>query len=45
GGFVIGSPRFERRIAAMVGRRTWRGSPGRPRKEERNDGEQGELPL
>lgn len=32
GGFVIGSPRFERQVVAMVGRRTWKGSPGRPRK-------------
>jgi putative transposase len=33
GGFVVGRPRFERQIAAMVGRRTWKGSPGRPPKE------------
>jgi putative transposase len=33
GGFVLGSLRFERQVAAMVGRRTWKGSPGRPRKE------------
>jgi putative transposase len=33
GGFVFGSPRFEQQVAAMVGRRTWRGSPGRPRKQ------------
>jgi hypothetical protein len=44
GGFVVGSGHFERQIAAMVGRRTWRGSPGRPRKAER-DGEQRALPL
>ncbi|WP_295544370.1 transposase [uncultured Thiohalocapsa sp.] len=44
GGFVVGSGHFERQIATMVGRRTWRGSPGRPRKAER-DGEQGALPL
>ncbi|WPL16111.1 Transposase [Thiorhodovibrio winogradskyi] len=44
GGFVVGSQQFERQIAAMVGRRTWRGSPGRPRKE--NDiSQQGELPV
>jgi putative transposase len=44
GGFVIGSPRFERQVAAMVGRRTWKGSPGRPRKET-DVGEQGTLGL
>ena len=42
GGFVIGSPRFERQVADMVGRRTWKGSPGRPRKET-DVGEQGTL--
>ena len=44
GGFVLGSPRFERHIAAMVGRWTWKGSPGRPPKDE-GDGEQGELAV
>ncbi|MCK7582340.1 MAG: transposase [Chromatiales bacterium] len=44
GGFVIGSGRFERQIAVMVGRRTWKGSPGRPRKPILAD-EQGELAL
>lgn len=34
GGFVLGNTRFERRIAAMLGRRTWRGSRGRPKKRE-----------
>ncbi|MEY6433587.1 transposase [Thioalkalicoccus limnaeus] len=33
GGFVIGRPQFERQIAALVGRRTWKASPGRPPKE------------
>jgi putative transposase len=33
GGFVVGRPQFERQIAAMVGRRTWKGSPGRPPKK------------
>jgi len=33
GGFVFGSSRFEQQVAAMVGRRTWKASPGRPRKE------------
>ena len=44
GGFVLGSPKFERQIAAMVGRRTWKGSPGRPHKET-DVGDQGELAL
>ena len=30
GGFVLGSDRFQRQVAAMVGRRTWKGSLGRP---------------
>lgn len=33
GGFVFGSGRFRREIAAMVDRRTWRGDPGRPPSE------------
>ncbi|MEA3276339.1 MAG: transposase [Pseudomonadota bacterium] len=36
GGFVLGYDRFEREIAAMLGRRTWKGSPGRP-KSNRSD--------
>jgi hypothetical protein len=44
GGFVLGSPTFERQIAAMLGRRTWRGAPGRPRKDT-EPGEQRELVL
>jgi putative transposase len=44
GGFVVGSPEFERQIDAMLGRRTWKGSPGRPRKETKSD-EQGELSV
>jgi putative transposase len=32
GGFVLGSPRMEQQIAAMLGRRVSRGAPGRPRK-------------
>jgi len=31
GGFVLGNARFRRQIAAMLGRRTWRGLPGRPK--------------
>jgi putative transposase len=33
GGYVLGSERFQREIAAAIGRRTWRGLPGRPAKE------------
>jgi len=44
GGFVLGSSTFERQIASMVGRRTWKGVPGRPRKHG-PDTRQGELPL
>ena len=32
GGFVLGSTKFERQIAAMLGRRTWKGAPGPPPK-------------
>jgi len=39
GGFVLGSPKFERQVATMVGRRTWKGSPGRPRKETGSGGQ------
>jgi putative transposase len=44
GGFVLGTERFQKEIAAMFGRRTWRGRPGRPVK---SDGEtrQHELGL
>jgi putative transposase len=42
GGFVLGSNRFAREVAAMVGRRTWKGSPGRPRKQSVSK-EQNEL--
>jgi putative transposase len=34
GGFVLGTERFQREIAAALGRRTWRGSPGRPLKSD-----------
>ena len=37
GGFVLGNAWFERQIAAMIGRRTWRGSPGRPKKQESDE--------
>jgi hypothetical protein len=32
GGFALGSDRFQRQIASMVGRRTWPGKSGRPKK-------------
>ena len=44
GDFVLGSPKFERQVATMVGRRTWKGSPGRPRKETGSGGQR-ELAL
>ncbi|MEN8132543.1 MAG: transposase, partial [Pseudomonadota bacterium] len=40
GGFVLGTERFQKKIAAMVGRRTWRGSPGRPVKSDSGTGQQ-----
>jgi putative transposase len=30
GGFVLGGERFQREVAAVLGRRTWRGQAGRP---------------
>jgi len=44
GGFALGGERFQREIAAMLGRRTWRGRPGRPRRLE-GEGGQIELPV
>lgn len=44
GGFVLGSAKFERQLAAMLGRRTWKGLPGRPRNDGHPEG-QGELGL
>jgi len=37
GGFVLGNARFEREIAAMLGQRTWKGSPGRPKRQNPDD--------
>lgn len=37
-GFVLGSERFQQEIAALVGRRTWRGHPGRPIKSDEDKG-------
>jgi len=31
GGFALGGERFQREVAVMIGRRTWRGRPGRPK--------------
>ena len=42
GGFVFGNAHFAQQIAAMIGQRTWKGSPGRPQKRE-NDERQGQL--
>jgi hypothetical protein len=44
GGFTLGSERFQRQIATMVGRRTWPGKSGRPRKEAPDDA-QLKLPI
>ncbi len=40
GGFVLGTERFQKEIGAMVGRRTWRGRPGRPVKPDDGAGQQ-----
>jgi len=44
GGFALGSDRFQLQIAAMVGRRTWPGKSGRPKKEALDDKQLG-LPV
>jgi putative transposase len=44
GGYVLGTERLQKEIAEMLGRRTWRGSPGRPIKSK-NDADQQELEL
>ena len=44
GGFALGNERFQRQIAVMVGRRTWRGKSGSP-KERPTDADQLDLPL
>ena len=44
GGFVLGNDRFAQQIASMIGRRTWRGSPGRPTKESSTE-KQLDLPV
>ncbi|MDS4020176.1 MAG: transposase, partial [Candidatus Competibacter sp.] len=44
GGYVLGTERFQKEIAAMLGRRTWRGRPGRPITSDDKVGQQ-ELEL
>jgi len=44
GGFALGNERFQRQIAVMVGRRTWRGKSGRPNKRP-TDADQLDLPI
>jgi len=44
GGLALGSDHFQRQIAAMVGRRTWPGTSGRPKKEP-PDANQIEVPI
>ena len=44
GGFVLGTERFQKEIAATLGRRTWRGIPGRPIKAD-GEAKQRELEL
>jgi len=41
GGFVLGSAPFQRKIANIVGQRTWKESPGRPRKQSDPRGKTG----
>jgi len=44
GGFALGSERFKRPIAAMIGRRAWPGKSGRP-KNQSPDADQLNLPI
>jgi putative transposase len=44
GGFVLGSDHFQRQIATLLGRRTWKGSPGRSEKPVADPAQQA-LPL
>jgi putative transposase len=44
GGFALGGERFQREVAVMIGRRTRRGRPGRPRRRAPEAG-QIELPV
>jgi putative transposase len=40
GNFVLGSERFAAEVAAMIGRRTLPGKPGRPRKEQQPESDE-----
>ena len=44
GGFVLGSNHFQRQIAALLGHRTWKGSPGLSQKPVADPAQQA-LPL
>jgi putative transposase len=44
GGYVLGSDKFKREVALAIGRRTWRGVPGRPQKAHLEEG-QGTFPF
>ena len=44
GGFALGKERFQRLIAVMVGRRSWWGKSGRPKKRPK-DADQLDLPI
>ena len=39
GDFVLGNERSAQHIAGMVGRRTWKGSSGRPREDDEGQGQ------
>ena len=41
---MLGSDKFKREVALAIGRRTWRGVPGRPQKAHLEEG-QGTLPF
>jgi putative transposase len=44
GGFALGNSRFKNEIAAMLGRRVERGTPGRPKTDQGSDPESSRLP-
>jgi putative transposase len=39
GGYVLGSDKFKQEVALTIGRRTWRGVPGRPQKAHLEEGQ------
>lgn len=41
---MLGSDKFKREVALAIGRRTWRGVPGRPQKVHLEEG-QGTFPF